>query len=322
MSHLVFKETLGKSPASLYDLMEGDIRLGFIQIRHKPSHAPNVPPSFASHIYYEILPEFRGKGHGSEILKLGLLEAKRIITQKVIVTCREYNTASKRIIEKSGGVLVDTVPLSGPGGNFLKYEIPLCESADASVRHRMQESDIPKRIEGDAAMMTILRATASLGLPDWWIGAGFVRNKVWDVLSGLNRTPPGDIDVVYFDPNDLSEDRELEYQDRLEASCATGKWSVTNQARMHVENGDEPYTSSLDAIAHWPETATAVAITLDDAGHVVFCAPCGAGDLLQMIVRPTPAFEKKLDVFRARLEKKNWSMKWPKVRIEVPGTRI
>jgi hypothetical protein len=41
-----------------------------------------------------------------------------------------------------------------------------------------------------------------------------------------------------------------------------------------------------------------------------------------MIVRPTPAFEKKLDVFRARLEKKNWSMKWPKVRIEVPGTRI
>ena len=181
----------------------------------------------------------------------------------------------------------------------------------------MQETDIPKLIEADASMMDVLQAVRSLELPDWWIGAGFVRNKVWDILSGQNRTPPGDIDVVYFDSNDLSEDREHKYQDRLESVCPTGKWSVTNQARMHVENDDGPYTSSLNAITHWPETATAVAITIDATNHVIFQAPCGVEDLLNMIIRPTPNFKKKLEKYRARLEKKAWASKWPKVRIEM-----
>ncbi len=181
----------------------------------------------------------------------------------------------------------------------------------------MQELDVPKLIEGDESMMMVLRSVRSLILPDCWIGAGFVRNKVWDILSGQT-TPPGDIDVVYFDPSNLSEDREREYQDRLEMLYPTGKWSVTNQARMHVENGDDPYSSSLDAIAHWPETATAVAVTLDGVGSVIFRAPCGVDDLLGMIIRPTPTFEKKLDKFCTRLEKKNWMSKWPRVQIIMP----
>src|SRR3989339_291506 len=182
----------------------------------------------------------------------------------------------------------------------------------------MQESNIQKLIENDDSMMTILRSVRSLGLPDWWIGAGFIRNKIWDTLHGENRTPPGDIDVVYFDTNDLSEDREHEYQNHLEDICPTGKWSVTNQARMHAENGDEPYSSSLDAIAHCTETATAVSVTLDVADRIIFEAPFGSDDLLQMIIRPTPTFEKKLDKFYIRLEKKNWVSKWPKVQIVAP----
>lgn len=180
----------------------------------------------------------------------------------------------------------------------------------------MQGSDIPKLIESNDAMMAVLRAVRSLDLPDWWIGAGFVRNKVWDVLSGQQRTPSGDIDVVYFDSSDLSEEREQELQERLEELCPTGKWSVTNQARMHVVNGDEPYSSSLDAIAHWPEIATAVAITLDDAQRVVFRAPCGAEDLLNMVIRPTPTFENKPEEYRKRLTEKKWTEKWPNVRVQ------
>ena len=47
-----------------------------------------------------------------------------------------------------------------------------------------------------------LRIVAALGLPDAWIGAGFLRNPVWDDLSGFapGSNPPGDIDVVWFDP--------------------------------------------------------------------------------------------------------------------------
>ena len=179
----------------------------------------------------------------------------------------------------------------------------------------MEEKDIPKLIGDDKWMMDILRSVRSLQLPDWWIGAGFVRNKIWDVLHEKKRTPPGDIDVVYFDPHDLTENREMEYQKRLEEIYPTGKWSVTNQARMHTENGDVPYTSSLDAIAHWPETATAIAITLDKMDHVLFQAPHGSNDLIQMVIKPTPAFTKKLEKFRTRLEKKNWTAKWPKVKV-------
>lgn len=182
----------------------------------------------------------------------------------------------------------------------------------------MQETDIPKLIEDDNGMMEVLRAASSLNLSDWWIGAGFVRNKVWDVLQDGNQTPPGDIDVVYFDPIDLSEDRERVYQNRLEEIYPTGRWSVKNQARMHLRNNDAPYASSLDAIERWPETATAVAVTLNENDRVIFQAPCGVDDLLNMILRPTPTFEKKMDQFRGRLEKKNWVAKWPKLRVMTP----
>lgn len=179
----------------------------------------------------------------------------------------------------------------------------------------MQESDIPKFIEADEFMMNVLRAVRSLSLPDWWIGAGFVRNKVLDALSDGMQTPPGDIDVVYFDTSDLSEETERIHQNRLEEILPTGKWSVTTQARMHAENGDDPYTSSLDAIAHSPETATAIAVTLNDDDRIVFEAPCGSEDLLNMTIRPTPCFAKKLEEFRKRLEKKTWDIKWPGVHI-------
>lgn len=180
----------------------------------------------------------------------------------------------------------------------------------------MKETDIPTLIETDGQMMAVLRAVRSLQLPDWWIGAGFVRNKIWDVLHGQERTPPGDIDVVYFEPADLSPDKEIEYQNQLEKILPTGKWSVTNQARMHMENGDTPYASSLDAIGHWPETATAVAITLDNSDRVIFKATHGTDDLLKLIVRPTPTFKNRTEKYRDRVRKKNWQAKWPKLKIE------
>lgn len=180
----------------------------------------------------------------------------------------------------------------------------------------MNLQEIPKIIESDVWMMQVLRAVRRLSLSDCWIGAGFVRNKVWDELHAYKeRTTLSDIDVVYFDRTDLTEESEELYQERLENILPTGKWSVTNQARMHEVNNDAPYTSSLDAICKWPETATAVAVTLGDDGQVIFEAPLGADDLIGLVVRPTFAFEDKMDQYRSRARKKNWSAKWPKLRI-------
>jgi len=48
------------------------------------------------------------------------------------------------------------------------------------MREIASEQDISKIIEADDWMMDVLRAAEKLQLPDWWIGAGFLRNKIWD----------------------------------------------------------------------------------------------------------------------------------------------
>jgi len=66
-------------------------------------------------------------------------------------------------------------------------------------------ADIEQGISEDEWMMETLRIVERLALPDWYVGAGFVRNKIWDVLHDYaKRTPLDDIDVIYFDPSDIS----------------------------------------------------------------------------------------------------------------------
>jgi hypothetical protein len=164
--------------------------------------------------------------------------------------------------------------------------------------------------------MMLLQDVAKLDLPDCWIGAGFVRNLVWDHLHGFEQTTPlNDIDVIYFDAANLSEEIEIRIAVSLELKRPEFTWDVKNQARMHVENGDQPYSSSIDAIKYWPETATAVAARLwdEESQRLELAAPYGIDDLVNLVVRPTPAFEEKREQFYQRLEKKNWKKIWPKL---------
>ncbi len=66
----------------------------------------------------------------------------------------------------------------------------------------MTEEDILNLIRKDERMMNILRLAEKLNFPDWVIGAGFVRNKVWDYLHGFDgkEVNANDIDLVYYDP--------------------------------------------------------------------------------------------------------------------------
>ena len=108
-----------------------------------------------------------------------------------------------------------------------------------------------------------LAAVADLGLPDGWIGAGFLRTPVWDRLHGKNTaTPLDDLDVVFFDPSNLDPATEARLEARLRAAQPGLNWQVRNQARMHLRNGDRPYRSTADALRHWLETPTAVALRL------------------------------------------------------------
>ncbi|HEX2116127.1 MAG TPA: nucleotidyltransferase family protein [Alphaproteobacteria bacterium] len=170
-------------------------------------------------------------------------------------------------------------------------------------------------IAADPWRMQVLRTVRALDLPDWAIGAGFVRSRVWDWLGGDTRTTiPTDIDVLYHDPTDLIPERETVLERRL-SDALPAPWSVTNQARMHIDNGDAPYASTIDALRHWLETPTAVAVRLCADDRIDVLAPWGLADLFMMTVRPTPSGRAKLDVYRRRIAQKNWASTWPTVRI-------
>jgi len=180
----------------------------------------------------------------------------------------------------------------------------------------MNEQDIIKIIENDPWRMDVLRAVRSLDLPDWLIGAGFVRNPIWDNLHGYKKqTPLNDIDVAYFDQSDLSEEKESAYQDKLK-EIIDANWSVTNQARMaKINNQNKSYISTEDAIAHWPETATAIGVTLLKNGRLKLTAPYGIDDLNSLNLRMSPEFGDGKDAFEKRIIKKRWLLKWPKLKI-------
>lgn len=181
------------------------------------------------------------------------------------------------------------------------------------------ENDIIQLVKGDPWMMNVLETAKSLQLPDWWVCAGFVRSKIWDVLHGFeDRTSLSDIDVIYYDTNNLHEAEEKRLEHLLQRLNPTLPWSVKNQARMHVVNHLPPYSSSVDAISKFPETATALGLTLDENNTLCLTAPHGLQDVVSMTVRPTPHFLENralFPIYEERLIKKNWSKVWPQLQI-------
>jgi hypothetical protein len=172
--------------------------------------------------------------------------------------------------------------------------------------------DVANFVGGQPLLMGLLRAIDTLALDDCWLGAGVIRNAVWDYLHDypVQFAAGSDVDVVYFDH--LKVHSEIDLEHRLAKNWTTIPWSVRNQARMHERNGDPPYRNTEDAVRCWPETATAVAAGLRD-GRVQIIAPHGVDDLVHLIVRPTPVFKKKLSVYERRLASKEWARRWPRL---------
>lgn len=177
------------------------------------------------------------------------------------------------------------------------------------------EDALCRLIEGNAALMDAFRSVRALGLPQCALGAGIIRAAVWDHLSGSGPTPVDDADVIYFDPDTITTEAEALHESRLRQARPGLNWSVRNQARMHLRNGDRPYASVEDAMRHWLETPTCVALALghDDRFRVI--APFGLDDLFSMRIRPTPRGCERREAYLARLRDKGWRNTWPAAEI-------
>lgn len=115
---------------------------------------------------------------------------------------------------------------------------------------------------------TALVAVRSLKLSSWCIGAGAIRNLVWDSLHDFEiPSALSDVDVAHFDASDLSAKSDAEIQHRLSNLHPYVPWEVTNQAAVHTwfEAAFGYPVSSLvslqDAVASWPEFATSVGLS-------------------------------------------------------------
>lgn len=92
---------------STFWLVEGDEYIGSTNVRHELN---SYLLNYGGHIGYTIRPSRRQQGHGTEICRLALIEAKNLGLGRVLITCDDDNPGSRRIIERNGGVLENVIP--------------------------------------------------------------------------------------------------------------------------------------------------------------------------------------------------------------------
>jgi predicted acetyltransferase len=95
----------GRVPATfLVADVAGQI-VGRISIRHELNEFLRQQ---GGHIGYAVLPAHRGRGYATEMLRQGLLIARSLGVDRVLVTCDDDNVASRKVIERCGGKLNST----------------------------------------------------------------------------------------------------------------------------------------------------------------------------------------------------------------------
>lgn len=164
--------------------------------------------------------------------------------------------------------------------------------------------------------MDALRLARDLHLSDWAIGAGAIRNVVWDRLHGYATSAPTDIDLIWFDAHPARTDVEL--QTHLRRQAPRLNWDVTNQAQVHQWYATTygrtltPCHGLADAIAAWPETATTLAVRLEADDTFTIIAPLGLHDLFDLVLRRNPAFPDVAQ-FQQRVRAKRFLQRWPQL---------
>jgi predicted acetyltransferase len=112
----------GYVPYSDFWLVYGGAFVGRVTVRHGLT---DYLMKFGGHIGYDLRPSKRGRGYGNEILRLALQKAKGLGIARVLITVDARNTASRKIVEKNGGVLENQIPNPEAGSDFMRYWIDI-----------------------------------------------------------------------------------------------------------------------------------------------------------------------------------------------------
>ncbi|WP_137293739.1 GNAT family N-acetyltransferase [Nocardioides dongxiaopingii] len=82
-----------------------DPMVGFVAVRHRLN---DFLLELGGHIGYSVRPSRRGRGHAGRALGLALAHARGLGLDRALLTCDVDNEASRRTIERAGGVREDT----------------------------------------------------------------------------------------------------------------------------------------------------------------------------------------------------------------------
>lgn len=219
-------------------------------------------------------------------------------------------------------------PVPNYNGNpYARYWFAKRLPSARSVASLASEGGDPTRlarfVRDVPALMRALEAARVADPPEWLICAGAIRDAVWDELHGRVPAGPRDIDLAFFDPDDLSPacDRTVEAQ--LRRLAPELPWQAKNQAAVHLWYPRRcglsvaPFCSSAEAVATFPEIATCVGARLLGDDDLLIVAPHGLDDLLGGVCRHNPA-RVPASFYERRIDKKGWRTRWPRVRYVPP----
>jgi hypothetical protein len=176
------------------------------------------------------------------------------------------------------------------------------------------------------SLAELLARFDEIGLPDGWLVAGAIAQTVWNLaFARAAEFGVKDVDLVYFDAQDLSPEAEAAQERRLRDLFRhlPIKLDVKNEARVHLWYEARfgypiaPYSSTEDAITSFPTTATAVGVRRR-AGRSECCAPFGLDDLFGLVVRPNQRQINRA-IYQAKTER--WRSVWPQLTF-VPWSEV
>lgn len=143
---------------------------------------------------------------------------------------------------------------------------------------------ISKLILSDEQICDLLQKCSKLGMREWALGGGALRNLIWDCkYYGSKVDNISDFDIVYFGGSGLPQGwtcrgKTVEFKDQS---------TIHNNYRSWFGKDFAAFKNINESVQFWSETATCIAAYMHN-GKLELITPYGIDDLMEGVFRPNP----------------------------------